>query len=86
VAATGASVLEADVEQLNLEEMTVRMRGHEAWCGRQVPVAATAGVSTASVSRDDVAAVTAYVLGHAVTTGRTIELTSGDIPIAEALA
>lgn len=37
------------------------------------------------VSRDDVAAVAAYVLDHPGTFGRTIDFNSGDAPIADAL-
>jgi uncharacterized protein YbjT (DUF2867 family) len=43
------------------------------------------GVTGASVSRDDVAAVAAYVVGHPSTAGRVIDFNSGDTPIAEAL-
>ena len=43
-------------------------------------------VSASSVSRDDVAAVAAYVLDHPATIGRTIDFNNGATPIAEALA
>lgn len=39
-----------------------------------------------SVSRDDVAAVAAYVLGDSRTIGRAIDFNNGPTPIAEALA
>jgi uncharacterized protein YbjT (DUF2867 family) len=40
----------------------------------------------ASVSRADVAAVIAAVVGEESTTGRTISFNTGDVPIAEAIA
>lgn len=43
------------------------------------------GVTASSVSRDDVAAVAAWVLGHPSTAGRIIDFNGGDTPIAEAL-
>ena len=43
------------------------------------------GVTASSVSRDDVAAVAAYVVSHPSTVGRVIDFNSGDTPIAEAL-
>jgi len=43
-------------------------------------------VSASSVSRDDVAAVAAYVLDHPATIGRTIDFNNGATPIADALA
>ena len=173
VAATGARVMEADVEQLNTDEMVQRLRGQEAviWSagagggnpGRTYAVdrdaairsmdaaqearvrryvmvsyfydrpdhgvpqdnpffayaeakaAADAhlqgsglrwtilgpssltdepgtgrietgeGVRGSSVSRDDVAAVAAYVLDHPSTVGRVIDFNSGDVAIAQAL-
>ncbi len=39
-----------------------------------------------SVSRDDVAAVAAYVIDHPFTTRRTIDFNNGDTPIADAIA
>jgi uncharacterized protein YbjT (DUF2867 family) len=44
------------------------------------------GVTASSVSRDDVAAVAAYVVSHPWTAGRVIDFNSGDTPITEALA
>jgi uncharacterized protein YbjT (DUF2867 family) len=44
------------------------------------------GVTPSSVSRDDVAAVAAYVLSHPSTVGRVIDFNNGDTPIADALA
>jgi uncharacterized protein YbjT (DUF2867 family) len=44
------------------------------------------GVVAGSVSREDVAAVAAWVIDHPSTAGRTIEFNSGDTPIAQALA
>ncbi|MDG3011847.1 SDR family oxidoreductase [Rhodococcus sp. D2-41] len=44
-----------------------------------------AGVAKSSVSRDDVAAVAAYVLDHPETAGRVIDFNGGDAPIAEVL-
>jgi uncharacterized protein YbjT (DUF2867 family) len=173
VAATGATVLEADVEQLDVDEMAVRLRGKDAvvWSagagggspsrtyavdrdaairsmsaaeeagvrryvmvsyfgagpGHGVPqdnpffhyaeakaaaddqlrstslrwtvlgpssltddpgtgrIETGEGVTGGSVSRDDVAAVTAYVLDHPSSVGRTIEFNNGDTPIAQAL-
>jgi hypothetical protein len=38
------------------------------------------------VSRDDVAAVAAYVIDHPSTTRRTIDFNNGDTPIADAIA
>ena len=43
------------------------------------------GVRKASVSRDDVAAVVAHVLGSASTYGRTIDFNGGDEEIAKAI-
>jgi uncharacterized protein YbjT (DUF2867 family) len=43
------------------------------------------GVTASSVSRDDVAAVAAYVLHHPATVGRTIDFNNGGTPIADAL-
>ncbi|NUS74490.1 MAG: SDR family oxidoreductase [Corynebacteriales bacterium] len=42
-------------------------------------------VSAAEVSRDDVAAVVAELLGVSATSGMTLELTGGDIPVREAV-
>jgi uncharacterized protein YbjT (DUF2867 family) len=44
------------------------------------------GVVAGSVSREDVAAVAAWVIDHPSTAGRTIEFNSGDTPIGQALA
>lgn len=44
------------------------------------------GVSAASVSRDDVAAVAAHVLDLPASIGRTIDFNNGATPIADALA
>lgn len=44
------------------------------------------GVTGASVSRDDVAAVAAHVVDHPELAGSTIEFNSGDTPVAEALS
>ncbi len=44
------------------------------------------GVSASEVSRDDVAAVAAYVIGSPGTAGRTIEFNNGSTPIADALS
>jgi uncharacterized protein YbjT (DUF2867 family) len=49
-------------------------------------IAVGAGVGKDSVSRDDVAAVAAYVLDHPETAGRTIDFNGGDVPVADALA
>ena len=46
----------------------------------------TGGVSASSVSRDDVAAVAAYVLDLPASIGRTIDFNNGATPIADALA
>lgn len=43
------------------------------------------GTTPRTVSRDDVAAVAAYVLDHPSTIGRTIEFNNGDTPIADAI-
>ena len=43
------------------------------------------GVTPSRVSRDDVAAVAAYVLEHPATIGRTIDFNNGETPIADAL-
>ena len=43
------------------------------------------GVTGSSVSRDDVAAVAAYVVDHPSTVRRVIDFNGGDTPIAEAL-
>jgi uncharacterized protein YbjT (DUF2867 family) len=43
------------------------------------------GVRGSSVSRDDVAAVAAYVVDHPSTVGRVIDFNSGDVAIAQAL-
>jgi uncharacterized protein YbjT (DUF2867 family) len=174
VAATGATVMEADVEQLNVDEMAVRLRGKDAvvWSAgagggnpsrtyavdrdaaiRSMAAAEEAGVRryvmvsyfgagtdhdvpednpffhyaeakaaaddhlrstelrwtvlgpssltddpgsggietgegvvAGSVSREDLAAVAAWVIDHPSTAGRTIEFNSGDTPIAQALA
>jgi uncharacterized protein YbjT (DUF2867 family) len=43
------------------------------------------GIPKGEVSRDDVAAVAAYVLDHPATIGRTIEFNNGEVPIADAL-
>jgi len=43
------------------------------------------GTTPRTVSRDDVAAVAAYVLDHPSTIGRTIEFNNGGTPIAEAI-
>ena len=43
------------------------------------------GTTPGTVSRDDVAAVAAYVLDHPSTTGRTIEFNNGDTAIAGAI-
>lgn len=174
VAATGASVMEADVEQLNTEEMLQRLRGQEGviWSAgagggnpsrtyavdrdaairsmdaamearvrryvmvsyfynrpehgvpednpffayAEAKAAADAylqnsqlrwtilgpssltedpgtgrietgeGVTASSVSRDDVAAVAAYVLTHPATVGRVIDFNNGDTAIPDALA
>lgn len=173
VAATGANVMEADVQQLNTEEMVQRLRGKDAviWSAgagggnpsrtyavdrdaaiRSMEAASEAGVrryvmvsyfynrpdhgvpqdnpffayaeakaaadahlqgtslrwtilgpssltdepgtgrietgdgvTPSSVSRDDVAAVAAWVLGHPSTVGRIIDFNTGDTPIAKAL-
>lgn len=173
VAATGARVMEADVEQLNTEEMLQRLRGQDAviWSAgagggnpsrtyavdrdaaiRSMDAAQEAGVRryvmvsyfydrpahgvpednpffayaeaksaadahlqgtalrwtilgpssltdepgtgrietgegvrASSVSRDDVAAVAAYVLDHPSTVGRIIDFNGGHVPIPQAL-
>ena len=43
------------------------------------------GIAKGEVSRDDVAAVAAYVIDHPETAGRTIDFNNGDVPIADAL-
>lgn len=43
------------------------------------------GIDKGQVSRDDVAAVAAYVLDHPETSGRTIDFNNGDTPIADAV-
>jgi uncharacterized protein YbjT (DUF2867 family) len=133
VAATGASVMEADVEQLNTDEMVQRLRGQDAviWSAgagggnptrtyavdrdAEAKAAADAhlqgsglqwtilgpsgltdepgtgrietgeGVRASSVSRDDVAAVAAYVVDHPSTVGRIIDFNNGETAIAQAL-
>jgi uncharacterized protein YbjT (DUF2867 family) len=49
-------------------------------------IEAGAGTDKSSVSRDDLAAVVAYVLVTPATIGRIIDFNSGDVPIDEALA
>lgn len=44
------------------------------------------GVQSSEVTRDDVAAVAAYVIEHPRTAGRTIAFNNGDTAIADALA
>jgi hypothetical protein len=43
------------------------------------------GVTKGSVSRDDVAAVAAYVLERQETVGRTIDFNNGSTPVTEAV-
>ena len=51
----------------------------------EVAGAGPSSVSASSVSRDDVAAVAAYVLERPDTVGRTIDFNNGAIPVGEAL-
>jgi uncharacterized protein YbjT (DUF2867 family) len=76
---------DAELEQSGLEYTVVRPTrlSDEPGTGR---VEAGERVERREISRDDVAAVLAAVLKASNTVGKTFEVTSGDVPVEEAVA